>query len=84
MARQICCHKTDHRPLYACQHFTEIETGLVPEIFYINNKPFIKDGRLFIQKQFVEKCGNLMHADCIEKYGKCHKNSGVRQCQSQT
>lgn len=24
-------------------------------------------------------CGNLMHASCIEKHGKCHKNAAVKE-----
>jgi hypothetical protein len=25
------------------------------------------------------KCGNLMHAACIERYGKCHDDAGVKE-----
>ncbi len=64
--RQICCHKTDYRPLYECLCVTTARLTM-------GEKPTYK----------IENCGNLMHADCIEKYGKCHKHSGVRQWQSQ-
>lgn len=67
MARQICCHQSDHRPLYECQHLNhciQIVGG------YLNLLPYSHTNA---------KCGNLMHADCIEKHGKCHHNSGVKK-----
>ena len=60
MFRQICCHKTDHRPLYECMHIIKIKS----------------EGTFF---EKTEICGNLMHTDCIERLGKCHKNSGVKK-----
>lgn len=63
MPRQICCWDTDHRPLYECQHFSH--TGWEEY-----------KGRDF--KKIMKKCGNLMHADCIERFGKCHENAGVK------
>lgn len=66
MHRQICCHKTDHRLLYECQH-TELT----------RTKTEKDRGWTYYTYENV-MCGNLMHADCIERFGKCHKNSGVR------
>jgi len=67
--RQICCHKIDHRPLHECQHY--IHTGWEP----YNGSSF---------KKIMSKCGNLMHTDCIERFGKCHKNAGVKEHERST
>ncbi len=64
-AKQICCSEKDKRPLYECQH---------SKIIFSSN--------LFrgeIVDYTFERCRNLMHADCIEKHGKCHENSEVRE-----
>ena len=66
MNRQICCWKTDHRLLYKCQHVKEVEH---------KNK---KGQWTYYYWEEVE-CGNLMHADCIERLGKCHKDAGVKK-----
>ena len=76
MPRQICCHKTDTRPLYKCQHIEQLS---VPPTRWPKFNP--KTIIVYCSPP-TKECGNLMHADCIERFGKCHTKSGVKKWQS--